>query len=306
MKLTDYVAHWMETYKKNSVKGGTYERLEGQRTLLNEYGLAQMGIDGIQAADVQRYVNELVADGYALTTIKKQLHIVRAPLRFAHSQGILPRDPTYGVQLPTQTAVKRQKRDVEAYAPDEQERLRKAIADYSDHGNASTLLMLESGMRVGECLALNWSDIDWRKKAVRIHATIAKPASKRKSYVQEGAKTHTSNRTIPLSDAALTVLQAMKQVSPTPWVFSGSDGERLSYAALRYRIKKVSEAANVPYKGMHVFRHTFATDCYHRGCDVKILSKLLGHASTAITYNTYIHLFGDALEEMRNVLGRSA
>ena len=54
---------------------------------------------------------------------------------------------------------------------------------------------------------------------------------------------------------------------------------------------------------MHVFRHTFATNCYYRGCDVKILSKLLGHSSVTVTYNTYIHLFGDALEEMRAVLG---
>ncbi|MGI6168933.1 MAG: tyrosine-type recombinase/integrase [Christensenellales bacterium] len=49
---------------------------------------------------------------------------------------------------------------------------------------------------------------------------------------------------------------------------------------------------------MHVFRHTFATNCYYRGCDVKIPSKLLGHADVNIPYNTYIHLFGDALEEM--------
>ena len=54
---------------------------------------------------------------------------------------------------------------------------------------------------------------------------------------------------------------------------------------------------------MHAFRHTFATNCYERGCDVKILSKLLGHSDVAITYNIYIHLYGDALEEMRRVVG---
>ena len=59
----------------------------------------------------------------------------------------------------------------------------------------------------------------------------------------------------------------------------------------------------LPYLGMHAFRHTFATNCYERGCDVKILSKLLGHSDVAITYNIYIHLYGDALEEMRRVVG---
>ena len=63
------------------------------------------------------------------------------------------------------------------------------------------------------------------------------------------------------------------------------------------------QSGQVPYYyGLHVFRHTFATNCYHRGCDVKVLSKLLGHGSVAVTYNTYIHLYGDALEAMRAVI----
>ena len=45
------------------------------------------------------------------------------------------------------------------------------------------------------------------------------------------------------------------------------------------------------------------TNCYYRGCNVKIMSKLLGHADVTVTYNIYIHLFGDALEEMRSVIG---
>ena len=60
--------------------------------------------------------------------------------------------------------------------------------------------------------------------------------------------------------------------------------------------------AQVEYRGMHVFRHTFATNCYYKGCEIKKLSKLLGHASVTITYNTYIHLYGDALEELRSVI----
>ncbi len=77
----------------------------------------------------------------------------------------------------------------------------------------------------------------------------------------------------------------------------------MSYEALRYQIQIACDQAGVPYKGQHVFRHTFATNCYYRGCDIKILSKLLGHSDVTVTYNTYIHLYGDALEEMRSVVG---
>jgi len=55
-------------------------------------------------------------------------------------------------------------------------------------------------------------------------------------------------------------------------------------------------------RGEHVFRYTFATNCYYKGMDIKILSRLLGHADVNITYNVYIHLFGDGFEEMYEAL----
>jgi len=82
------------------------------------------------------------------------------------------------------------------------------------------------------------------------------------------------------------------------WVFVNDDGQRLSYEALRYQTQCLCKAACVPYRGEHVFRHTFATNCYHKGVDVKILSRLLGHADVNITYNIYVHLYGDGFDEM--------
>ena len=47
---------------------------------------------------------------------------------------------------------------------------------------------------------------------------------------------------------------------------------------------------------------TFATNCYYKVMDIKILSKLLGHADVNITYNIYVHLYGDGFEEMYEAL----
>ena len=86
------------------------------------------------------------------------------------------------------------------------------------------------------------------------------------------------------------------------WVFTNDDGERLSYEALRYQTRKACKEAEIEYRGEHVFRHTFATNCYHKGIDVKILSRLLGHADVNITYNLYIHLYCDGFDEMYEAL----
>ena len=74
------------------------------------------------------------------------------------------------------------------------------------------------------------------------------------------------------------------------------------YEALRWQTKCACRDAGIQYRGEHVFRHTFATNCYYKGMDIKILSRLLGHADVNITYNIYVHLYGDGFEEMYEAL----
>ena len=76
----------------------------------------------------------------------------------------------------------------------------------------------------------------------------------------------------------------------------------VQYEALRFQTRKLCEEAKVEYRGEHVFRHTFVTNYYYNGVDVKIISRLLGHADVNITYNLYIHLYGDGFDEMYEAL----
>ena len=71
---------------------------------------------------------------------------------------------------------------------------------------------------------------------------------------------------------------------------------------MRWQTKCACRDAGIEYRGEHVFRHTFATNCYYKGMDIKILSKLLGHADVNITYNVYVNLYGDGFEEMYDAL----
>ena len=103
---------------------------------------------------------------------------------------------------------------------------------------------------------------------------------------------------------AIKLLERLYERRKNEWVFVNDDGERLSYEALRYQTRIACQEAGIEYRGEHVFRHTFATNCYHKGVDVKILSRLLGHADVNITYNLYIHLYGDGFDEMYTALTR--
>lgn len=304
-RLIDDISDWMRKFKRTSVKLSTYDRLETSFGLMEKYPIAQVYTKDLQEDDIQDYVNALTADGYSLSTIKKQFNLISGFLRFANTKGIFPRPIHNNVKLPAQSIVKKPKRGIEAYDIFEQDALRKVLETGESPGYFAALLMLETGMRIGECLALTWSDIDWARRAIRINKTFVRLGNRSKQFVQNEAKSYSSNRTIPLGQRACLYLNELRrrEERPCEYIFHNEYGQPLSYEAMRYHISQACRKAGVPYYGQHVFRHTFATNCYNRGCDVKILSKLLGHSNVSITYNIYVHLFGDALEEMRKVVG---
>lgn len=303
--LSTGIRTWLDTYKKNSVKPATFDRLETSYRSLLQDNIAHKYQSTLKTSDIQNYVNRMVEDGYALSTIKKQYHLISAYLDYANLEGLIARPIQKGVKLPTQTAVKKSKKEVTGYSKIEQIKLRNVLMKKERIGYAAALLMMETGMRVGECLALTWDDILWERKAISINKTLIRLAHKKQMTVQDSPKSFSSKRTIPLSSTAYTLLEDMCQnaIDLNGYIFAGEDKRPISYEAIRYQIQRACDEAGVPYKGQHAFRHTFATNCYNRGADVKILSKILGHSDVSVTFNVYVHLFGDGLEEMRGIVG---
>lgn len=302
--LYSEINNWMVMYKEKSVKPSTYDRMLTSLKLMERYDISGIDVRDLRASDIQDYINKLVDDRYALSTIKKQYHLIGAFVEYANLTDLITKPIHKGVRLPSESVVKKSKKEVVFYNADEQKALKRVLYRNDSPAYNAVLVMLETGIRVGEALALCWSDIDWRRRAVRISKTVVRIADQKRSYVQQSAKSYTSNRTIPLSKDAFDLLKRMRDVDEvqSDFIFHDDKGKRLSYEALRWWTTKACDEAGVGYYGQHVFRHTFASNCYQRGCDVKKLSKLLGHSDVTITYNVYIHLFGDELEELRSVL----
>jgi integrase len=158
--------------------------------------------------------------------------------------GYLP-TPSRGVVLPNPTRVKKPARKMDAYTDEDQKKLRKVLRSQAREGYAAIEFMLETGMRVGEALALDWRNVDLGRRTVRIEATVVRLANKKQSHIQHEAKSASTNRTIPLSTRAMEILTELRFQSNSPWVFRGKDGERITYEALRYQIKIATEEAGV-------------------------------------------------------------
>ena len=303
MPLGDFIKYWMDTYKAKSVKPSTFSRLKTSADVLYRYPISHMPIGEIAAKHIERYLGELVEANYAFGSIKKQKELITASMKEAFKQEFIPVNRTVGTDLPSRYAIKKKDKDIRSYTYDEQERLKSVLATHKKPGYAAAELMLETGLRVGEALALDWDDISFDKKRIWVHKTIVNLADKGASFVQDSPKSEASNRRVPMSSKVLQLLEGLHAKSAEDWVFCGNDWERLTYEALAYQMKGACKAAGVPYLGLHCFRHTFATNIYHKGLDVKKLSSLLGHAGVAITYDIYIHMNEDDDAEILNIMG---
>ena len=298
LTLLEFIDVWLELFKKNSIKIASYARLITSKNTLKNYEISKMRICDISFFDIQRYINSLVDAGYSLTNIKKQVLIVTAPLKQAAAMKVLTADPSIGIRMPTEAKVQKKAKEVIAYTKEEQDKLWKKISmEPGNVGYAAVAFQIETGLRAGELLALKWSDVNITQCKMRIHATIVDPQYTNKASYQDSAKSKSSNRTIPLTPKALIILKRLKEHKTTEWVFEKYN-DRLSYQQLTYQTKKLCREAKVKYHGEHVFRHTFATNCYYKGIDVKILSRLMGHSSVQVTYNIYINLYGDGFDDM--------
>ena len=300
ISLYTYISLWLDLFKKNEVKPGTYDRLVGSNESLGRYEIGHARVCDVSPLDIQLYLNRIAKEGYSFSTIKKQLELLRASLRKAVKLKLIPDNPAMDIGMPSKEVVKKPKK-IQAYDTKEQQRLQQYIESHADNNAVLCVaFMIETGLRSGEALALRWSEVDTERHKIHICATVINPHLPSKAYVQDTPKTDSSIRTIPLNIRATTILNAMKRRASSEFVFgdSASKSGRLEYPTLIRTIKKMCRDSNVPYRGAHVFRHTFATNCYYKGVDVKILSKLLGHSDVKITYNTYIDLYGDGFDDM--------
>ena len=304
--LNDYVGHWLSTVKRGKVKPSTYDRLLTSSESLASYRISSLAICQITPEDCENYVDQLAGAGYSLTTIKKQMLIVSAPMTYAYNHRVIQFNPTACMKPPSKANVQKARKKPEAYTQEEQDKLLAVLRTRERPAYAAVELMLETGMRPGEVLGFEKEDIHLDKRFIYVHRTMVNLANQesgvRLSYVQDGAKSETSNRRVPLSQRALEIANEILN-SDTVHPFEMADHSRVGYESMRWCCIKACQKAGIPYRGLHVFRHTFATNLFYKGVNVKILSQILGHSETSVTMNIYIHLYGDGFSEMLAAVG---
>lgn len=162
------------------------------------------------------------------------------------------------------------------------------------------LLMIMTGMRIGEASALFLTDIDSKEKFIYVRRTITRDEVG--GYiVGDNTKTINGNRDIPLTDDVYSVIKSQKELNRMcfgfDWsglLFKSVEGNILREYQVNREIKRICKDAEIPEFTCHAFRNTFATRFIEqRPQDFKILSEILGHKDVSITLNLYTHVMTD-------------
>ena len=144
---------------------------------------------------------------------------------------------------------------------------------------------LQTGMRLQELMTLEWSDVDFERRKVKIR-------------VKEDWTPKTAEREIPISNGLMEVLLKLKKEVIGNLVFHDGKGQMIQKNKLRKELMKVTKKAGFPdVTKIHTLRHTFASHLVMKGVDLATVKKLMGHSDIETTM-IYSHLAQDHLSDV--------
>ena len=156
------------------------------------------------------------------------------------------------------------------------------------------IFLLETGLRIGEALALTYADINFEQKTVTVNKDVVFIDGKR--IEQDTPKSAAGIRTVPVPDEAIQLIP--RKTNRAQIVFP------YTYAGARSALRRVSAMLGYDITA-HMLRHTYATRLEEAGISPKVKQYLLGHSTSRMTQDVYTHIQSDFIKEKAELI-RSA
>lgn len=305
MTVNEWFNYWCNDVKDGTVKQRTLDHYMKSYRLYIQPKIANMKVCDVKTLHCQKILNELSNQGYKVTTIKNARKVMNLIFSEACNNELIEKNPCTKVKI-GQLGEESQK--VVALTLEEQKKLLDICTSHF-WGNCFKFI-LQTGLRSGELLALQWSDINFKTKQININKTIMYNF-KTKEWVVSTPKTKAGAREIPLTTEAIQILQNQKELISGlkliqyEWkdnVFLSKKGEPINNTVLNGVLHKLCERAEINPYTVHSLRHTFATRCLEAGMKPKTLQEILGHTDISTTLNIYTHITNDEKEREINAV----
>jgi integrase len=292
----DYAREWCRTYQGRTGRGIRETTVEEYRRDLELDVIPFFGrtrLAEIQPRHIKSLAQKIADRGVAPATVRTVMAPVRALFATAAEEGLIRSNPCAGIRLAGRRPVGEE--PVETRRALTEEELARVIAETPEEWRLFIRFLAQTGVRIGEGIALRWGDIDFGTRRVKVRRRIYKGQV-------DIPKSRYGVRDIPISTTLAQELWRWRAASANPAdeapLFPSRTGTHLNGENLLGRfLKPAVIRAGVPWAGFHTLRHTCASMLFRAGWNAKQVQIVLGHHSPAFTLATYVHLIPEDLPE---------
>lgn len=244
----------------------------------------------------------------APATIKRIYNIMQSLFHFAVSQNYLKETPCRGVILPTKDSTKDEKR--KSLTETELPKFLELFEGYTVL-NTIVKVLIYTGMRSGEALGLQWSDVDFEKRLITVNHTLSDVGGK---HFLTTPKTKTSRRTIYMNETLIEILKEHKlqqhklifslggKFEHPEMIFTSELGNYKDRSCLNTSFRRYLKGTDFEFMTLHCLRHTNATLLLNSGVDLKIVSEHLGHSDVGTTANIYTDVLDSTRKKTAEII----
>lgn len=304
IKFKDLADEWLELIESTAEqKAGSIERLKTckKRTYM---ALGDTEVRKITYRQIQQFIvslskdgiNQRTGGGLSSKTQKHYIWFISDVMKYAMKCGLIVHNPCRGISV-----TKTPKKEKDIYSLEELKHILELIDEYAPTDYKLFIsLMAYLGLRRGEVLGLEYKDFDFSNKLVSVIRT-SNYRNKSTGIYTSTPKTATSNRVLVVPDIIINMVKLLRSEqldqsikcgdlwNETDRLFVTWCGEPMHPNTPYTWLERFCKIHSLPFKGLHAFRHTFATQAIIHGTDVATVSSVLGHSQTSTTLNLYTH-----------------
>ena len=308
VRLDDYLTDWLAVIEP-TIAASTHVSYSGHVDNHISPLLGHLSVGSLRPTDVHRLIRRSLDDGASASTVGRIVTTLRMALQAAVRDGELTTNVAQ-VKLPRVT-----REPIEAMTAQRAQQILEAVK--GDHLEALYVLLLGTGMRLGEACGLDWRDVDLGLSGSRVSSVSRAPGSRETTgaepvrgaaqvFIRHG-KTRSATRTIPLAPFVVRALAAHKAATPrygaSEPVFLGErTSERLRGSTVSHAFPRLMVAAGLPRLTVHALRHGTATLLLAKGLPMRDIADILGHANPSLTARVYAHTIQESRDRAARLL----
>ena len=283
-----------DKFRANKTSATTYLRdKETIKTITNiENTIANKKIQKITEKDLKDFFSKIT--NYSNSNIDKIYSCINSAFKKAVYYNILHTNPLGNSFEVIKPKSSNPTKLVQALTIEEQKKLLSVLSDkeFNHKYRKIIILMLFTGMRVGEALALTSDNIDFDNNIIKIRNTLTKDKSG-KVIIGNKTKTYQSVRDIQMLPLVKELLKDIKPKNEHNLIFYDNiKKEIITPTKVNCYLQRLAKKYDIAESiHNHMLRHTYATRCIESGMTAVVLAKKLGHKDVSITLNTYTSVF---------------